>query len=47
MERGMALQSIKIGRLGIEDLRQGLNIQEIIIETGFNHQETSQCNGFL
>ncbi len=41
MERRMALKSIKIRKLGIEDLEQVLHIQEIITRNKIGPQKTS------
>jgi hypothetical protein len=42
MERGTALKSIKIRKLGIEDLEQVLHIQEIINLSNFNLHPTGE-----
>ncbi len=41
MERGKALKSIKIRKLGIEDLEQVLHIQGIITRNKIGPQKTS------
>ncbi len=41
MERGMALKSIKIRKLGIENLEQVLHIQEIMTRNKIGSKKTS------
>jgi hypothetical protein len=42
MDRGKALKSIKINKLGIEDLEQVLHIREIINLSNFNLHPTGE-----